>query len=107
MLASLKKRAQGAVLPVLFMGLCFYFAHHAASGSRGTEARDARLAEIAAARVTLAQAEAERDAIERKVVGLRGARVDRDMLEERARTLLNVVARDELVIPYPPGRQLF
>ncbi|MFH5923737.1 septum formation initiator family protein [Roseomonas sp. SXEYE002] len=95
------------MLPVIFFGLCAYFAHHAMHGTRGLIARDARHVEIAAARIVLAEAEAERDAMERKVAGLRAEHLDRDMLEERARALLNVVAKDEIIIPYPPNRRLF
>ncbi|WP_342452443.1 FtsB family cell division protein [Pararoseomonas baculiformis] len=103
----MKRRLQGLVLPVIFFGLCAYFAHHATHGSRGLLARDARNAEIVAARIVLAEAEAERDAMERKVAGLRAEHLDRDMLEERARALLNVVAKDEIIIPYAPNRRLF
>jgi cell division protein FtsB len=104
---GVKRRAQAAVLPVLFFGLCGYFAYHAMHGTRGLLARDARMAEIASARAGLADAEAERDAMERKVAGLRSDRLDRDVLEERARALLNVVARDEIIIPYAPADRLF
>ena len=38
---------------------------------------------------------------------LRGDRIDRDQLDERARTLLNLVGKDEIVIPYEPGRRLY
>jgi cell division protein FtsB len=51
---------------------------------------------------------AEREAEERRVSALRGrGEIDRDQLDERARVLLNVTVRDELVIPYGPGRRLF
>ena len=104
---SVKRRAQALVLPAIFFALCGYFAHHATHGTRGLLARDARNAEIAAARIVLAEAESERDAMERKVTGLRAEHLDRDMLEERARALLNVVARDEIIVPYAPDRRLF
>ncbi len=107
MLRSIKRRLQGAALPSVFLALCAYFAHHAIGGSRGTNARELRFAEIAAARVELASAEAERDAMHRKVIGLRPDQLDRDVLEERARALLNVVARDEIIVPYLPSARLF
>jgi cell division protein FtsB len=46
-------------------------------------------------------------AMERRVQGLRGDRLDRDQLEERARQLLNMIGRDEIVMPYGPERRLF
>ncbi|MFC7734347.1 septum formation initiator family protein [Roseomonas sp. GCM10028921] len=104
---GVKRRAQALVLPAIFFALCAYFAHHAMHGTRGILAREARNAEIAAARIVLAEAEAERDSMERKVAGLRAEHLDRDMLEERARALLNVVSRDEIVVPYQPNRRLF
>ena len=45
--------------------------------------------------------------MERRIAGLRGERIDRDQLDERARMLLNLVGKDELVIPYEPGKRLF
>lgn len=107
MLKSLKRRLQAAILPALFLGICAYFAQHAISGSRGTEARTVRLQQIAAAQQELAAAVSERDAIAVKVSGLRGEHLDLDMLDERARALLNVVAKDEIVIPYGPNERLF
>ncbi|MBP0492340.1 septum formation initiator family protein [Roseomonas sp. SG15] len=106
-LRGVKRRAQALVLPTIFFALCGYFAHHAIHGTRGLIARDTRNAEISAARIVLAEAEAERDAMERKVAGLRAEHLDRDMLEERARALLNVVAKDEIIVPYAPNRRLF
>lgn len=94
-------------MPCLFVALSGYFGWHAMHGDRGLIAREQRLADIAAARAELSHAEAERDAIERRVVGLRGDRVDRDQLDERARALLNMVGRDEVVVPYAPDRRLY
>jgi cell division protein FtsB len=104
---ELKRRARGVLLPLLFSGVCGYFVWHAMHGDRGLIARDIRTQQIAQARIDLARAETEREAMERRVAGLRGDRLDRDMLEERARGLLNLVGRDEVVVPYGPERRLF
>jgi cell division protein FtsB len=104
---TLKRRARDALAPLGFAALCGYFAYHAVHGDFGLEARERRLAEIDQARQILARAESDREALERRVNGLRGAQLDRDQLDERARTLLNMVGRDELVIPYEPGRRLY
>ena len=66
-----------------------------------------RFAHLADARVILERANEDRDRMERRVQGLRGNEVDRDQLDERARALLNVLGRDELVMPYGPERRLF
>ena len=104
---ALKRRIRDALLPVAFAALCGYFAWNAQQGDFGTMARDRKLAEIEQARGTLKRAEAERTSLERRVAGLRGDQIDRDQLDERARTLLNLVGKDEVVIPYEPGKRLF
>ncbi|WP_431284475.1 FtsB family cell division protein [Humitalea sp. 24SJ18S-53] len=76
-----------------------FFAWHTINGDRGLEAQERRAAEIITARAELTRSEAERDALERRVQGLRGDRIDADQLDERARSLLNFVGRDEIIVP--------
>lgn len=104
---GLKRRARDALPPLGFVALCGYFAWHSVHGDYGLLAREKRLEDLAMARAVLARAENERDAMERRVAALRGDRIDRDQLDERARMLLNLVGKDELVIPYEPGKRLF
>lgn len=94
-------------VPGLFALVAAYFVLHAIHGDRGVLAREWHEAILAEARQALAEAEAERDALERRVAGLRGERIERDTLEERARGLLNLYARDEIVIPYGPDQRLY
>jgi cell division protein FtsB len=98
-LRFIKRFLQAIALPSLFL--------HAMHGERGLIAREQRIADIAMARAELSRAEAERDAMDRRVSGLRGDRLDRDQLDERARALLNLVGRDEIVVPYAPERRLY
>jgi cell division protein FtsB len=107
LLSIFKRILKGVLVPALFLAVSGYFAWHAVHGERGLMARDKRQGDIVAARAALQQAEAERDAMERRVAGLRGDRLDRDQLEERARSLLNMVGRDEVVVPYGPERRLY
>lgn len=104
---EMKRRVRDALPPLFFVALCGYFAWHSVHGNYGLMAREAKLQDIAQARAVLARAEGERDAMERRIAGLRGERIDRDQLDERARMLLNLVGKDELVIPYEPGKRLF
>ena len=104
---EVKRRLRDALPPLGFLALCGYFAWHAVHGDFGLLARERRLEDIATARAVLVRAEAERDSMERRVAGLRGDRIDRDQLDERARTLLNLVGKDEIVIPYEAGKRLF
>ncbi len=106
------RRAIGRALrllaaPVVLASLAGFFVWHASHGERGLIAREARLVQIAEAREGLARATAEREAAERRVNALRGATIDRDQLEERARALLNMTQREEIVVPYQPGQRLF
>jgi cell division protein FtsB len=102
-----RRLLQAAAVPTVFLLVAIYFVLHAIHGERGLLARERQEALLAEARRILAEAEAEREAMERRVLGLRGERIERDVLEERARGLLNLHARDEIVIPYPPDRRLF
>lgn len=96
---AVKRQLRAAVLPVLFSGLCAYFIWNAQHGDYGTMAREKKLEDLATARTTLARVEAERDTMERRVGSLRGEQLDRDQLDERARQLLNLFSRDEIIVP--------
>ncbi len=105
--AWLSRKLRAAVLPVLFLGTSGYFVWHAVHGERGLIARDIRQERLQEARQELAQVQLELEAVERRVAGLRGDRLDRDQLDERARQLLNMVDKNEIVVPYEAGRRLF
>jgi cell division protein FtsB len=102
-----KAMLRATIVPGLFALVAAYFVLHAIHGDRGLMARERHEAILIESRQALAEAEAERDALERRVAGLRGERIERDTLEERARGLLNLYARDEIVIPYAPDQRLF
>lgn len=106
-LAWIGRRLRAAALPALFLACCGYFVWHAVHGERGLLAKDERQEQIAQAMAERDRVQAELAAMERRVQGLRGDRLDRDQLDERARQLLNMVGRDEIVVPYGPDRRLF
>lgn len=93
--------------PVILASIAAFFVWHASHGDRGLIAREQRILEIELAKAERDRATAEREAVERRVNAMRGERLDRDQLEERARAMLNLTTREEIVIPYPPGRRLF
>jgi cell division protein FtsB len=107
LLADLKRGARQAVMPVLLGALLAYFGWHAIHGQRGFRTMQLREAQIEAAAAELAAMQARRAAAERRVEALRGARLDPDTIDERARAMLNLVGREEIVILYPPGGRLF
>ncbi|HEV7266755.1 MAG TPA: septum formation initiator family protein [Falsiroseomonas sp.] len=101
------RKLRAAMLPALFIACCGYFVWHAVHGERGLIAREQRERQIAVAQLERARIQDDLAAMERRVEGLRGDLLDRDQLDERARQLLNLVGRDEVVVPYGPERRLF
>jgi cell division protein FtsB len=87
------------VLASLMIG---YFGINAYTGSRGINARkdlDAQIAELTA---ELVDAKAEREVWQRRVALLKSEKLDPDLLDERARALLNYVDRRDLVMIVRP-----
>ncbi len=85
------------VLAALLIG---YFAVNAYTGSRGLRARQDIEQRIAALTRQLDEAKAERAQWERRVALLRSDHLDADMLDERARALLDYAnPRDLVLIP--------
>jgi cell division protein FtsB len=68
--------------------LIFYFGFHALTGERGLLSSPVRDAELAAKRHELALLQAERADLEVRAKLLRDSSLSRDLLEERARSLL-------------------
>ena len=106
-LARIGRLLRSAILPAAFLACCGYCVWHALHGERGLWAKAERQDRVAAAVAERDRVQAELVAMERRVQGLRGERLDPDQLEERARQLLNMVGRDEVVVPYGPERRLF
>lgn len=104
---AVKRRARAAVPPLIFLSLTGYFGWSATQGERGLQAYVLRQKQLAEAQAQLATATAERDAWQRKVASLSSSHLDTDMLDERARSLLNLADPTDIVVPYPKGRKLF
>jgi len=93
------QRAGRRVLgPALAACLVAYFAFYAIYGERGLMALAQLESQVAAAEQVLAKVRAEREQVERRVALLRPETLDPDMLDERARTVLNLTRRDEVII---------
>ncbi|MDG4602320.1 MAG: septum formation initiator family protein [Defluviicoccus sp.] len=101
-LYALKIRARHAIWPAV--GVCGlgYMAYHIVQGDRGLLAWKVFREQIAIARASLAESEAERRALDEQVRLLDPDALDRDMLDEWARRRLNFGARDEIVILTEP-----
>jgi cell division protein FtsB len=99
--AELRRRARLVAGPVAGISLVVYFSYHLIEGDRGIVAWRGLNEKITAAQAQLAESEAVRTALDRRVALLRPNHLDRDMLDEQARQTLNLVAPDERVIFAP------
>ncbi len=104
---GIRRRATAAAGPAVFLALTGYFLWQATQGSRGLSAIAARQQELAAATAELARVNADIATWQRRNAGLGGATLDPDVLDERARSMLNLARPDELVIPYAKDHRLF
>ena len=100
---ELKRRARDVVGPVLGFCVVGYFVYHSIEGDRGLTAYVRLGEQLIEARAQLDEIQAERKALERRVKLLRADNLDPDMLDERAREVLNYTRPDEIVIPETPG----
>ncbi|MEJ1159023.1 FtsB family cell division protein [Prosthecomicrobium sp. N25] len=86
------------ILPLIALGFSGYFAWHGWHGSFGIEARRALDREEAKLNATMAEVQAEKAEIERRVSLLRAQSLESDMLDERARDILGYVKPGEVVV---------
>lgn len=89
------RQVLGQILGACIVG---YFAYHAIQGHRGLLALNHLQREIAEAEATLAAVRAERERLEHRAQHLRPDSLDLDMLDERARVMLNFSHPDDVVI---------
>lgn len=85
------------VIPVLSIGCFAYFGFHSWHGAYGLDS--AAALELRRVELTqrLAQLNEHRQSLERKVQLMSDGVVEADMLDERARSMLNVAREDEIV----------
>lgn len=92
-------RAIKKALPTVFLaGMVVYFGYHGLTGEQGVRAWAGYKTEIAALEAELALVRAERMELENRAERLRDGELDLDLVDERARELLNVAQPDEYVI---------
>ncbi|HEV2097694.1 MAG TPA: septum formation initiator family protein [Stellaceae bacterium] len=98
---ELRRRGRGVIGPVLGMALTGYFAYNLVEGDRGFIAWTRLTQQISAENASLAALRAERAALRLKVSSLSPGHIDPDLLDERVRATLNLVAPNELVMMRP------
>jgi len=97
-----RTRLRSIVLPIvlyLVLGVASgYLVWGASNGERGLKAKAAHDAQMAQLQDELAKLRQERARWERRVDAMRSESVDRDLLDEEARAVLDRVGKDDVVI---------
>ncbi|MGH7078367.1 MAG: FtsB family cell division protein [Acetobacteraceae bacterium] len=107
MAAEWRIRARAGVAPLIFLALTGYFVLNALEGPHGLLEYAADGVRLEAAQKTNRAFEAERRQWEIQVAALRTDHLDADMLDERARAMLNLVNPADIVVFYAPGKKLY
>ena len=100
---SVKRKLRAAAAPLFFFSLVGYFGWSATQGDHGLVAYAHRQQLLKQAQSDLAQVQAERTAWEYRVAALRTDHLDADMLDERARAMLNLSDPADIIVPTPEG----
>jgi len=98
LLHEIRARARYVVGPVLGVCAVGYFAYHVVHGDRGLIAWWNIKQRVEAAKTVLAQTRGEREILEHRVQLMNPGSIDPDMLEERARLMLNYGHSDDIVV---------
>lgn len=97
-----RTRIRAVVIPLVLYAVCgsaaAYFVWHAQNGPRGLTAKVEFKRQTVELRRELDQVKAERETWRHRVSLLQTNAIERDLLEEQARDLLNRVDRRDLVI---------
>jgi cell division protein FtsB len=88
----------GVLLPVLGVCVVLYFAYHAVQGDRGIRSLLDYQTKVEQTHLQLAKIRTERKDLEHRVFLLRPDSLDPDLLEERARAVLNFADPNEIAV---------
>jgi cell division protein FtsB len=97
-LKELRRQGRQIMASIFGVAVIGYFAYHAVEGDRGLRAYFALSLQTELARAERDVLREERETIEQRVNLLKPDSLDLDMLDERARNVLNKVHEDDLVI---------
>jgi cell division protein FtsB len=95
---ELRKRLRQVIAPTIGACVFGYFVYHAVQGDRGIMAWVQIGQQLAESRATLAVLAVEREEIQRRVSLLSPSSLDPDLLDERARIMLNVAEPDDRLV---------
>jgi cell division protein FtsB len=94
-------RPRQILVPIIFAMMFGYFGYHLVNGDRWLLAMAHLQRETMIADQNLAEAETTRKIWERRVAALRNQSLDPDMLDERARILLNFSRKEDIIVFTP------
>lgn len=103
-LEELRQRGRSLAGPLVVACVVGYFGYHAIQGERGLLTWLTLSQRIEEVRATLAVSRAEERRLAHRVSLLRPDNLDPDLLDERARAVLNLARPDELVVFIGPPR---
>ncbi|HEX5326030.1 MAG TPA: septum formation initiator family protein [Acetobacteraceae bacterium] len=104
---EVKRRIRAAVAPLVFLSLVSYFGWSATRGDHGLVAYAQRQQLLHQAQDELTRVQADRTEWERRVSALRSDRLDADMLDERARAMLNLSDPADIIVAYGDKDRLY
>lgn len=104
----IRTRLRSILFPLVLYGVSgsigSYFVWHAINGERGLKTNDEYRLKIATLTSDLDTAKREKAQWLHRIELLRGAVIDRDLLEEEARVVLDRVHKNDLVVFLPASR---
>ena len=100
---DIRTYARQVVGPTLAVSLFAYFAYHAIEGDRGLLAWMQLTQDVESTQVELDKMVHTREALDHQTNLLRSEALDPDMLDERARAVLGLVRKDDVIIAAPPA----
>ncbi len=100
-LREMRRRARHILPAAVCAVVVGYFTYHAVQGDKGIHSYLKVNRDVRDAREKLDGIQSVRMELEHRVKGLRDTSLDLDLLEERARIVLNLMRDDELLIHFP------
>lgn len=98
----IRRRLRSVLVPLALYAvsgaIATYFVFHAHNGDRGLEVKRALKVQIFGLNAELADLKSEHAAWDRRIALMRDEAIDRDLLEDQARSHLGRVHRNDLVI---------
>ncbi|WP_298282291.1 septum formation initiator family protein [Acidocella sp.] len=104
MLRSFKTHFHSSLPPAIFLAITYYFGWNAVHGKSGLEAQATQRQELAQAQAQYNATDSLRQQWATKISDLSAQSIQRDMLEEQARAVLNLADPNDLVIDLAPSK---